>query len=272
MPANAYPSLMDRAVLVTGGSRGLGKAMALALAEAGARIAITGKLPSRELDETAAALQAVRGKDHAMAITADVRSVEECKRTADDVRSRFGRIDVLINNAGLGMRPISETYIEDPPKFWEADPIAWRGIIDTNVTGVFNMSRFVAPGMVAQGFGKIINISTSLSVMVRRGQTPYGPSKAALESISRIWAADLAGTGVDVNVFLPGVATNGGTLPDKRRAEADILPASILRPGILWLCADESNGHTGGRYVARLWDESLPPDEAAIRASEAWPL
>lgn len=271
MPDYRFPSLRGRVVLVTGGSRGLGRTMALALAEAGARVAVTGQSDSPALRDTVKAANALGGGD-AHGFVADVRLAAECERAVGEVVARFGRVDVLVNNAGLGMRPVSEAYIEHPPKFWESDPAACKSIIDTNVTGVLNMSRYAVPGMVERRFGKVINLSTSLAVMSRAGQSPYGPSKAAVESMSRIWVKDLEGTGVDVNVLLPGAATNGGTLPDKRRAQPDILPASIMKPVILWLCADESNGWTGGRYLARKWDVALPCDEAARRASEPWPV
>jgi 3-oxoacyl-[acyl-carrier protein] reductase len=123
--------------------------------------------------------------------------------------------------------------------------------------------------MMARGFGKIVNISTSAQTMVRRGYAPYGPTKAALEAASRIWAADLAGTGVDVNVYLPGGASDTDLIPpgpERKGADGMLLPAAIMRRGIGWLCADDSNGQTGGRYIARLWDAALPPDAAATGA------
>ncbi|MFO1056667.1 MAG: SDR family oxidoreductase [Dongiaceae bacterium] len=262
-----YPSLAGRVVLVTGGSRGLGRAMALALAAQGARVAITGREDGAALGASAAALAERAGPGRTLAIVADVCSPPACAATVERVRAAFGRLDVLVNNAGLGMRSISESYMEEPPGFWTADLEAWRAIVDTNLNGAFYMARAAVPGMIAQGFGKLINISTSDGVLSRRGLAPYGPSKAALESMSQIWARDLEGTGVDVNVFLPGAATDTDILPDSRRAQGNMLPAEIMAPGILWLCADESNGRSGGRYVARLWDEALPPDEAAVQAS-----
>jgi len=272
MLSQAFPSLKGRAVLVTGGTRGLGRAMSLALAEAGARVAITGKSDGAALHDTARAMQRYGGEGSALAIVADVRAPEDCERAVRMVCERFGRLEVLVNNAGLGMRPVSETYIETPPKFWNADPAVWRDIVDTNVNGVFNMARAAVPGMIARRFGKLINITTSANTMTRKGLSPYGPSKIAVEAMSRIWAKDLEGTGVDVNVFLPGAATDTDILPDKRRKDTDLLPPSIMRAGILWLSSDHSNGQTGGRYVAKLWDERLPPDKAAAGAREDLPI
>lgn len=269
-PAPAlHPSLKGRVVLVTGGSRGLGREMALALAAAGAWVAIAGAKASDALDATVAEAERLAGAGRALAVVADVADFEACRAAEAATVAAFGRIDVLVNNAGLGMRLVSERFNTEPTRFWETDPAAWRRIVDANLNGAFHMARAVVPGMVARGFGKVINISTSDQTMVRRGYSPYGPTKAALEAASRVWAEDLAGTGVDVNVYLPGGAADTDLLPPgpvRKGADGNLLPASIMRRGILWLASDLSNGMTGGRYIARLWDEGLPVDEAARAA------
>ncbi|MGE6740624.1 SDR family NAD(P)-dependent oxidoreductase [Allorhizobium pseudoryzae] len=266
--AGSYPSLTGRPAIVTGGSRGLGREMALALAAAGASVAVIGSRASSALDETVAEARRL-GRGNAIGLVADVTDYAQCEAAVTSTIAAFGRIDVLINNAGLGMRRVSETFNTQPTRFWETDPEAWRDIIEINLNGAFNMARAAVPHMVAQGFGKLINISTSDQTMVRRGYSPYGPSKAGLEAASRVWAQDLAGTGVDVNVYLPGGAADTDLLPpspDKKGADGNLLPASIMRRMIGWLCADDSNGTTGARFVARLWDETLPAFEAASRA------
>lgn len=263
------PSLRDRVVLVTGGSRGLGREMALALVAQGARVAITGSRPSAALEETAALAAAVTGPDRRLPLVADVTDATACERAVHAVLSHWGGLQVLVNNAGLGMRVVSESFNTVPVPFWKIAPGDWRSIIDTNLHGAFLMARACVPHMVAQGFGKLINISTSDPTMVRKGYAPYGPSKAALEAASRVWAQDLQGTGVDVNVYLPGGAADTDLLPpsaNKRGADGNLLPASVMRRGIGWLCSDASNGHTGERYIARLWDEALPQGEAAAGA------
>ena len=270
MTVTADPSLVDRIVIVTGGGRGLGREMALALVEAGARVVITGT-DRAALDRTVADGEAVSAPGRMVAAVADVRVFAECQRVVATTHAAFGRPAVLINNAGRGMRLISEAFTHEPTRFWETDPAAWAEIVDVNVNGAFNMARAAVPPMVEAGFGKVIGISTSAQTMVRRGYAPYGPSKAALEAASRIWAQDLAGTGVDVNVYLPGGASDTDLLPDrpdKRGADGNLLPPAIMRPGILWLAGDLSNGHTGGRYIARLWDTTLPPADAARAAHD----
>lgn len=247
--------LTGRVCLITGGSRGLGREMALALAGAGARLVLTGAAESAALSGTAADCAALGAE--VLALPADVADPSACDRAVAATLDRFGRIEVLVNNAGLGMRLISESFNTVPTRFWEADPAAWARIVDANVNGPFHMARAAIPPMLAAGFGKIVNVSTSEITMVRRGYSPYGPSKAFLEAASRAWAAELAGTGVDVNVLLPGGATDTDLLPpapDKRGADGRLLPASVMRAPILWLASDASTGVTGARFVGRLWD------------------
>lgn len=256
------PSLKNRVILITGGSRGLGREMALALAQAGARVCITGAPGSAALPATAAQLG-----ESCHAITADVADPAEAQRTVAQCEAALGPIDMLINNAGVGMRLISERFNTEPTRFWQADPEAWARIVSTNVNGPFLMARAAIPGMIARGFGKIVNISTSDQTMVRRGYAPYGPSKAFLEAASRVWAQDLAGTGVDVNVLLPGGAADTDLLPpspNKKGADGNLLSPAVMRAPILWLASDASNGHSGGRYIARLWDGPDPARDPGI--------
>ena len=269
--AATYPSLVGRSCIVTGGGRGLGMEMAMALVEQGANVVITSAREAEELEDVETQAAALGGPGQLVAIQADVRDFESCERVINATIDRFERVDCLVNNAGRGMLLISETFNTEPALFWKSDPSAWREIIDTNVNGVFNMARAAVPHMVAQGFGRVINISTSDITMIRTGYSPYGPSKAALEAMSRVWAADLVDTGVTVNVFLPGGASDTKLLPDspnKKGADGKLLPPALMRAPILWLCSNESDGHTGERYIARLWDESLSPAEASAAARD----
>ncbi|MES2911112.1 MAG: SDR family oxidoreductase [Pseudomonadota bacterium] len=262
-------SLQDRVVIVTGGVRGLGREMALELAALGARVVVTGASESDAMRETIAMATAVAGEGRVVGIAADVSNFAACESVLKFTLEKFGALHVLVNNAGQGMRLISETFNTKPVPFWEVEPQHWSSIMGTNVNGVFNMSRACVPYMLSKGFGKVVNISTSDPTMVRKGYSPYGPSKAAMEAMSRVWSQDLEGTGVDVNVYLPGGAADTDLLPpseNKRGADGNLLPAAIMRRGIGWLCSDASNGKTGGRYIARLWDEAVPLAEGAVGA------
>ena len=260
--------LAGRVCLVTGGSRGLGLEMALELAGRGAAVCVTGAAPSPALEAAGEACRALGAR--AMAEPCDVADYAACEALVARVEAELGPVEVLVNNAGIGMRAISETFNTVPTKFWEADPQAWARIVQANLTGAFNMARAVVPGMVARGSGKVINVSTSDQTMVRRGYSPYGPSKAGLEAASRVWAQDLEGTGVSVNVYLPGGAADTDLLPpsaDKKGADGNLLPAAIMRRGIGWLAGPGSDGVTGKRFIARLWDQRLDPAEAAAAAA-----
>jgi len=248
-----YPSLQGRSVIVTGGGRGLGKEMALALAECGANVMATA---ANNLDELEAVQQEADPNGRIDIMQADATSFTDCEKVVDATLHTFGSLHCLVNNAGRGMRLISETFTTQPCLFWETPPAQWQTIIDCNINGPFNMARAITPHLVEQGLGKIINVSTSLQTMTRTGYSPYGPSKAALEAASLVWAADLAGTGVTVNILLPGGATDTALLPDmvnKKGADGQLLSPSLMRAPILWLCADESNQHTAQRYIAKDW-------------------
>ncbi len=261
-------SLRGRVVVVTGGNRGLGREMALALLECGAHVAITSQAGGESLAAMEREAKAL-GMGEILALQGDVADWSDCQRVVAETMARFGAVHVLINNAGRGMRLISETFNTVSTKFWQADVAAWQEIIDVNVNGTFLMARAVTPHMVAQGFGKIINISTSDITMTRQGYTPYGPSKSAIEACSIAWAAELTDTGVSVNVLLPGGATDTDLLPpgpDKKGADGKLLPPEIMRLPALWLCSDQSNAVSGRRIIARLWDLNLEPSEAAAAA------
>ena len=140
--------------------------------------------------------------------------------------SRLGGLDMLVNNAGIGMRTVNPRFMTEPQGFWEVPADGFRAVIDTNLTGYFLVAREVTPRMLAAGGGRIVNISVNHSTMHRAGFVPYGPSRAGSEALSRIMAADLRGTGVTVNLLLPGGATVTGMLPDDVPAAGPALPRS----------------------------------------------
>jgi NAD(P)-dependent dehydrogenase (short-subunit alcohol dehydrogenase family) len=257
--------LSGKTAIITGAGRGLGRAMALGLLRAGANVVITAARTLQEIETVAKEGVEIPEAGALRMFVADVTSEKDCRFVVTETIREFGSIHILVNNAGRGMRFISEKFFDTPTKFWRTDPAVWRMIIDTNVNGPFLMAREVAPQMLKQGWGRIINISMNHETMRRAGFSPYGPSKAALESETMIWAQDLAGTGVTVNSLLPGGATATGMVPqdiDARR----LLDPNIMVPPLLWLASESAGGVTGGRFVANLWDTSLPPEQAAEKA------
>lgn len=270
---NAPPVPQSLSIIVTGGGRGLGWEMADALIEAGHRVLITGARDSQELDEACGRWNEGQARPRALALRADVSDWDDCQAVARRCKEVFGRVDGLINNAGRGMLEISPTFNTEPALFWQADPKGFGHIIDANVTGAFLMARACVPIMVAQGFGRVVNISTSQVTMVRTGYCPYGPSKAALEAMSVIWAKDLRGRGVTVNVLLPGGAADTRLLPghgpNRRGADGQLLSPALMRAPIVWLMGQAGEAVNGQRFVARLWPTDLPEDEAAARSRSA---
>jgi len=260
-------SLTDRVVIVTGGSRGLGREMALALVEAGARVVVVALNDSAHLAKTVRDAEAIAGSGRLIPMVADVRRDADCQRVADETLNAFGAVHVLFNNAGLGIQVV-ENYSKKPQTpFWETDLDAWYAVVETNVHGVFLMARAVTPTMIKQKFGKIINLSTNRHTMLRLGGSTYGGAKAFVEVASRVWAKELAGTGVTVNVLLPGGPVDTGIRSGPLRDDT-FWPISIMRAPTLWLASDQSNGHTAQRFLARLWDETLPLAERIKAARE----
>jgi len=256
--------LAGRVAIVTGGGRGLGRAMALGLANAGAAVVATAARERSEIESLSAAAQA----GEIVPVVADVTKEDDCARSVATAIERFGRLDILVNNAGRGMKYVSEHFLTEPTRFWETAPDTWRLIIDTNVVGPFLMARAAVPPMLAAGWGRIINISMNTETMRRRGFSPYGPSKAALESETIIWAQDLAGSGVTVNALLPGGATRTGMIPKRFPDDlrSTLLDPAIMVPPLLWLASTKSDGVTGRRFVAAEWRE----DQTGAAAAAGW--
>ncbi len=269
---DAGATLTGTVALVTGAAGGMGAEMALALLAAGASVAA--------LDVAEDGLRALSGRAEAEAgagklatIAADVTDEAACAGAVARTIDELGRLDVLVNDAGIGMRAIADGHGGEPVRFWRADPGRWRRLMEVNVAGPFLMARAAVPGMIAQARGRIVNVTTSLDTMLAGGMAPYGQSKAALESGTAIWAKDLAGTGVTANVLVPGGPVDTAFLPpDTQFSRAALIKPDIMRVPIVWLASAAADGITGRRFVARLWDPALDPDEAAMGAGApvAW--
>jgi NAD(P)-dependent dehydrogenase (short-subunit alcohol dehydrogenase family) len=251
-------SAVARRVLVTGGTSGLGLAMASALAAAGATVALTGRSAARAT-EVAAELPGAIG------IELDTRDESSAARAVDQAWSRLGGIDMLVNNAGLGMRTVNPRFMTHPLSFWEVPPDGFRAVIETNLTGYFLVAREVVPRMLAAGGGgRIVNIAVNHETMHRAGFVPYGPSRAGSEALSRIMAADLRDTNVTVNLLLPGGATATGMVPaDAAPAGLRLLDPAVMAAPIVWLASDEAAGVHDERIVATGFEDWLRERKAS---------
>jgi gluconate 5-dehydrogenase len=159
----------------------------------------------------------------------DVTDETSVSGAIDQARSQLGGIDMLVNNAGIGMRTVNPQFMTEPQGFWQVPVEGFRALIETNLTGYSLVAREITPRMLAAGTGRIVNISVSHSTMSRAGFVPYGPSRAGSEALSRIMAADLAGTTVTVNLLLPGGPTVTGMLPPGAVTHGQ----PLLQPGVM---------------------------------------
>ena len=240
-----------RSALVTGGTSGLGLAMAAALAGAGLRVAVAGRSGER-------AAAVADGLPGAFGVELDVRDEGSVARAIGAAWSRLDGIDLLVNNAGIGMRTVNPDFMTEPRGFWTVRADGFRDVIATNLTGYFLVAREVTPRMLAAGGGRIVNISVNEATMTRAGFVPYGPSRAGTESLSRIMAADLSGTPITVNLLLPGGATRTGMVPDTRAAgRLNLLEPEIMGPPIVWLASAEASQVNDERIVAAEFEQWL---------------
>jgi gluconate 5-dehydrogenase len=231
-------------VLVTGGTSGLGRAMAAALVRARARVVLTSRHQARA-EEAADAIGAI-------GVELDVRDAHSVDVGVDAAYEQLGGLDVLVSNAGIGMRTVNPRFMTHPARFWEVSPEGFRDVIETKITGSFLVARSVAPRMLQAAGGRIVIISMNTQTMTRGGFVPYGPSGAAVEALARVMAADLNGTTVSVNILLPGGATATGMIPEEVPAEVreHLLDPAIMGPPIVWLCSQDAAGVHNQRIVA----------------------
>jgi 3-oxoacyl-[acyl-carrier protein] reductase len=206
--AGCRVDLSGQVALVTGASRGIGRAIAVGLAACGASVAGVARTPEA-LEGT---LQAIRAAGRtAEGYAADVSKTEDVQRVVDEVEAKFGRIHILVNNAGI-TRDGLVLRMEDS---------AWQDVIDTNLKGTFLLCRAVGACMIRARYGRIINISSVSGLMGNPGQANYSASKAGVIGFSKTIARELAARNITVNVVAPGFITTDMTdvLPEKVKTE-----------------------------------------------------
>src|SRR5215472_8851747 len=258
-----------RVVVLTGAAGGIGAAMADALLAAGHRVAAVDR-DAKALDRLSA--RHAKTKDRLQPILADLANPEGCAHAVAAARARFGAIEAAVNNAGIGMSSVRPDAEARHPNIEELTPEIWDGFMAIFVRAPLMLVRAALPDMKERGFGRIINNTTSYVTMLR--VQPYGAAKAALESMSAVWAKELDGSGITVNVLVPGGPTDTPLIADESGWPRDkMLRPDIMGPPTAWLISDEAKDFSGRRITAARWDNNLPPAEAAARASRAigWP-
>src|SRR6202030_2690416 len=265
MPHSQSP----RVVLLTGASGGIGQVMTDALLAAGHAVAA--------VDRDAAALARLAAqhggvKDRLHPIVADLATAAGCEGAVAEARTRFGAVDAVINNAGIGMSSVRPDAEARAPGIAELTPEIWDGFMAIFVRAPLMLVRAALPDMTRRGFGRIVNNTTSYVTMLR--VLPYGAAKAAIESMSAVWAKELDGSGITVNVLVPGGPTDTPLIADASGWPRDkMLRPDIMGPPTAWLVSDEASAFSGRRITAARWDTTLKPADAAQRASRAigWP-
>jgi NAD(P)-dependent dehydrogenase (short-subunit alcohol dehydrogenase family) len=261
----------QRVAIVTGAAGGIGRAMVQGLLSAGIRVA--GVDRDREPLEALTASAREQGKAaELLTIATDLTDDSAADAITKATRGKFGRIDILVNNAGIGPGAIRPDSWQRPLKFWEITPDQWRRFVAVHTTAPLTLTNAVVPEMMRQRWGRIINVTTSLGTMLNAGSPTYGPSKAALEALSAIMAKDLDGTGLTVNVLVPGGMTNTPMVSESGYDRAKMIQPEVMVPPLLWLVSDAAVNVTGRRFLGVHWDTALPPEQAAEKAGApvAW--
>lgn len=239
--------LVDRVAVVTGASRGFGREIALALARAGASVALVAR-SADALRQVASEVTAVGGA--AIDIQGDITDEVLAAGVGDRVKERFGRLDILINNAGINVRKnLLDFTVEE-----------WRSVVDTNLTGAFLMSRALVPLMSGRGYGRIINLTSIMSHVALAGRTAYAASKAGLLGFTKALALELASEGITVNGVSPGpfaTEMNRPLMENKEASRIFLERIPLQRWGdprdigalVVFLCTPEAGFITGTDLV-----------------------
>jgi NAD(P)-dependent dehydrogenase (short-subunit alcohol dehydrogenase family) len=261
--------MSNRVVLVTGAAGGLGGVMTKALLEAGHSVAAVDR-SSAGLEKLAAAV--AQNRERFVPLTAELSDPAQCAGAVAKCVAHFGRLEGVINNAGIGMSEIRADAEKNHPGIEELTTEIWDRFFAVNVRAPMLIARTALPHMRKAGWGRIVNNTTSYRTMLR--VLPYGATKSALESMSAVWADELKDSGITVNVLVPGGPTDTPFVSDQAGwPRSEMLKAVIMAAPTCWLMSDASDGFTGHHITATDWDTSLPPADAARKASRGigWP-
>jgi NAD(P)-dependent dehydrogenase (short-subunit alcohol dehydrogenase family) len=261
--------LDGRIALVTGAAGGIGQCLARAFVGAGMRVALCDTFREGVLR-----LRDELGAERTLALPMDVSDPASCGDSVDRTIAHFGQLDVLVNNAAVGMSTVRADHMRRVVQIEDISPELWARFMAVNLSGPFYMARAAVPGMRARRFGRIINVTTSYFTMLNPGFAPYGPAKSGLEAWSASLAGELRGSGITVNVVVPGGPTDTPMVPDDGSMErSQLIRPEKMAPPMLHLASDAGGAITGMRFVAAKWDSaaSLPDAIAASGAPAGWP-
>ena len=262
----------QRTAIVTGAAGGIGRALVKGLLEAGIRVAAVDR--TRDGPNALAKGAREQGRDaNLLTIEADLSRDAAISDIVGQARGRFGAIDILVNNAGVGQATLRPGNWQQPLRFWDITADQWRNFVAVHTTAPLLLAQAVVPEMRERKWGRIVNVTTSLGTMIRSGSPTYGPSKAALEAFSAIMAKDVEGSGITVNVLVPGGVTNTPMVPNEAGFDRqEMIQPEVMAPPLVWLVSDAAQAVSGRRFLAIHWDPKLAPAEAAEKAGApvAW--
>nr|WP_281351518.1 SDR family oxidoreductase [Propylenella binzhouense] len=253
---------------MTGAARGLGQAMAMGLLRSGYNVLLVDH-DERGLEDAVQAASGLQGK--AVAFVADLAEPSEASRTIEAGLEEFGTVECLVNNAALGAQLLSPDYLKVPPSFDNVSADLLIRFFHVNAIAPILLAQAAVKHMRTQGYGRIVNITTSLDTMLRRGLLPYGGTKASLEAHSAIMAKDLEGTGITVNVLIPGGASNTQMVTETMAPDRNVLiqPEVMVEP-LLWLLGESSPPRNGLRVNAALWHRNTSAEKSGFAAAIGW--
>lgn len=264
-------ALQGKIALVTGAGSpiGLGRNMTLALVRAGAKVAML-DINHDWLEETANDMREVGGDNCVLTMVSDVAEASGAEAAVQKTISGLGGLHILINNAGITAGNLGRQRLN----FWDISPEAWSKVVSVNLSGPFYMARAAVGHMMAQGWGRIIGVTTSMDTMYRKGLSPYGPSKAGHEAFIALMSRELEGSGVTANVLVPGGAADTNIIPeDTTYDRATLIRPEVMQAPVVWLASEASSEVNGRRFIAANWDEELPIEQRLEKAGApaAWP-
>jgi NAD(P)-dependent dehydrogenase (short-subunit alcohol dehydrogenase family) len=258
--------LSKRTALVTGAAGGIGREFVRSLLRARANV-IAADVSSAGLTRLGETMESEGLGQRLTSRHLDISDHRACAMSVDFARERFGALHILINNGALGMGAIRDDHMTNLVGIDEITPDIWNRFVAVNFSGAWYLTRAAVPAMKRAGWGRIITITTSFYTMLRGKFHPYGPVKAGLEAMSAGHAKEFDGTGITVNVVVPGGPADTAMVPASSGLKReDLIPPVQMTYPLLWLCSTEADGVTGKRYVAARWNPALPVETARSNA------
>jgi NAD(P)-dependent dehydrogenase (short-subunit alcohol dehydrogenase family) len=261
----------SRKAIVTGAGSGLGRAITLGLLAAGHRVLLVDRR-AEAIEETLALVNNDGHREHAFPCTVDLATHDAATTVMQAADRLLGGVEILINNAGIGPDSVRKDYFRNPLRFDELTDETVRLFFNVNGIAPLLLAIHATRRMRQGGWGRIVNVTTSNDSMMRPGLIPYGGTKASLESHSAAMAQELIGTGITVNVVVPGGVTDTGMVPDELGFDrATLIRPEVMLPPIFWFLTDGPQAPNNKRVLAATWTPDAEVQGHASVRPIGWP-